>query len=153
MQKPMLIILIVCFTAALTNAAFAGGLYQSRYGFGTGNFKVPDPLGLNNQDPLGLGNNYKYKYKESRPEPQNKSLYKRYGEEPINNNSVKAYDIVGEFIGNFDNTGNISDSHGYVIGKFDKDGNIFNPVGQLQGRIDNDGVIYDLHGSSQGRIR
>lgn len=135
MQKTMLIIIIVCFTIALTNVAIAGG-YQSRFGFGTGNFRAPDPLGLNNGDPLGLGNAYKYSYNEGRSE------------------RPRLYDATGQALGfiNPDN-GYVFSNQGEIMFRIDSNQDVYSKAGQHLGRMDEDGKLYRRDGLYMGRIQ
>jgi len=135
MQKTMLVVIIVCFTVTLANVAMAGG-YQSRYGFGTGNFQAPDPLGLNNGDPLGLGNSYEYKYKESRPK------------------RPSLYDDTGQQLGYINpENGIVFSNQGQMMFRISRDNGVYSSTGQYLGRITDEGKLYNRTGQYMGRIK
>jgi hypothetical protein len=129
MQKPILIVLIVCLTAALTDAAFAGGFYQSRYGFGTGNYRAPDPL--------GLGNNYEYKYKESSPE--RKRIYTSTGQMMgfINPENGVVFSSQGGIMFRIDRNNRVLDTtNGAQLGKITDEGKLYRNDGLYMGKIE-----------------
>ena len=135
MKKTKLIVILVCLSVTLSSVAIAGS-YQSRYGFGTGNFKAPDPLGLNNRDPLGLGNNYQFKFEESRPK------------------RPSLYDPAGQTMG-FINTDNgfVYSNQGQMMFRIGSDNGVYSTTGKHHSRIKDERIMYRRDGKYMGRIK